>query len=125
MVLDWEINRSILLKIEAAPTPNVALKMKDFPEFDAQAVAYSMRYLKEKECIEAEIRSSSAGDNLIAVAIAKRLLPKGHDLLEAIKNDSLWTQIKEKFKAKCLDMSIDLIISVSKNFAVVKLAGLL
>jgi hypothetical protein len=89
--------------------------MKDIEEFPEQEVAYNMRLLSEENCIEAYFKYSMNGDNLIAAAYAKKLTPRGHDLLEAICNDSVWTKIQEKFASKGLDMSIDLVISVGKR----------
>lgn len=115
MTRDWEIIRAILIRLEKSTTPNSFVSMKDFDGVEEQAVAYNMRLLRDEECIEASIRDTSTGDNLIGAAIAHQLTPKGHDLLDTIRNESVWGQIKDKFQSKGLDMTIDLVISVGKG----------
>jgi hypothetical protein len=115
MKRDWEIIRAILVGIESSETPNTNLTMRDFDEYSEQEVAYNMRLLSEANCIDAHFIESKTGDHKIAAAYAKKLTPKGHDLLDAIRNDSVWAKIKEKFESKGLDMTIDLVIGVGKR----------
>jgi hypothetical protein len=115
MTRDWEVIRAILIRLEEANTPNAVVNMKDFDGIEEQRIAYNIRLLRDADCIEANIHESSTGDNLISVAIARRLTPKGHDLLDSIRNESLWGQIKERFQSKGLDMTVDLVISVGKR----------
>lgn len=115
MTRGWEIIRAILLRLESAETPNAVVNMTHFDEFDEQAVAYNMRILKEANCIEAKFIESHTGDNLIAAAIARKLTPLGHDLLDAIRNDTVWSQIRKIFASKGLDMSIDMVVKVGKR----------
>lgn len=112
MTRDWEIIRAILIRLEESETPDSFVRMKDFDGVSDQVVAYNMRLLRDAGCIEAAIRETSTGDNLIGAAVARRLTPKGHDLLDTIRNESVWAQIKEKFRSKGLDMTVDLVIGV-------------
>ena len=43
MVKNWTIIRAVLLRLEAAKTPNTALDAKNFEGFSEQEVAYNMR----------------------------------------------------------------------------------
>lgn len=115
MKRDWEIIRAILIRLEESTTPNSIVKMKDFEGFEDQIVAYNMRILRDAGCIDANIHETSTGDNKISTAIARKLTPKGHDLLDAIRNESVWGKIKEKFQSKGLDMTVDLVINLSKR----------
>lgn len=115
MTRDWEIIRAILVRLEESDTPNSTVNMKDFDSIEEQNAAYNIRLLRDENCIEANILESSTGDNHIAAAIARRLTPKGHDLLDSIRNESVWNQTKDKFQSKGLDMTIDLVISVGKR----------
>lgn len=115
MTRDWQIIRAILLRLEKSDTPNSAVNMNDFDGIGAQNVAYNMRLLCDADCIEANILKTSTGDNLIGSAIARRLTSKGHDLLDSIRNESVWSQIKDKFQPKGLDMTIDTVIIVGKR----------
>ncbi|MBL3528810.1 MAG: DUF2513 domain-containing protein [gamma proteobacterium endosymbiont of Lamellibrachia anaximandri] len=115
MTRDWEIIRAILIRLEESNTPNTVVNMKDFDGIKEQNVAYNMRFLHDADCIKANIIETSTGDNLIGAAIARRLTPKGHDLLDTIRNESVWGKIKDKFQSKGLDMTIDMVISVGKR----------
>ncbi len=115
MTRDWEIIRAILIRLEESTTPNSVVNMKDFDGIDEQAVAYNMRILKDAGCIEANISETFTGDNLIGAAIARRLTPKGHDLLDTMRNETVWNQVKSKFQSKGVDMTIDMVISVGRR----------
>ncbi len=45
MIKNWTIIREILLKLEAANTPNTVLDSKNLPPYPEQEVAYNMRLL--------------------------------------------------------------------------------
>ena len=115
MKRDWEIIRQILVRLEESETANSFVNMKSFPDFDSQTVGYNMRLLDEEKCIEAVVTDSFSGDGKIAAAFAKRLTHRGHDLLDTIRNDSVWKKIKDTFASKGLDMSVDLVIGVGKK----------
>lgn len=115
MKKDWIIIRQILLRLEEAPTPNTYLRAKDFEHFSEQEVAYNIRLLKEAGYIEAIFQESRTGSNEINAAMARRLTNSGHELLDTIRNDSIWSKIKETFRSKGVEMTFDLVISVGKK----------
>lgn len=115
MTRDWELIRQILLRLHESATPNTVVSMKDFKGENEQSVAYNMRLLHESSCIEANIKESNTGNNLIDVAIARRLTPRGHDLLDSISNESVWSQVKDRFKARGVEMTVDLVIGAGKR----------
>lgn len=51
----------------------------------------------------------------MGLLLQKKLTPKGHDLLDSIRNESVWMQVKERFQSKGLDMTIDLVMTVGKK----------
>ncbi|SEM10377.1 Hypothetical protein SAMN05518845_11684 [Variovorax sp. YR750] len=115
MIKNWSIIRAILLRLEAASTANTALNAHQLPEYPEQEVAYNMRLLSEAGYIKADILESKSGDGRIAAAIARGLTNSGHDLLDTIRNDTVWAKIQETFKAKSIDMTFDLVITVGKR----------
>lgn len=115
MVRNWVIIRAILLRLEAAATPNTTLNAKDFPEFSEQEVAYNMRLLNDAGYIKANILESTSGDGHIAAALARSLTNSGHELLDTIRNDTVWRKIQETFKTKGIEMTFDLVISAGKK----------
>lgn len=81
-----------------------------------------MRLLSEAGYIEARILVSNSGDGKINAAVALRLTNAGHDLLDTMRNQSVWNQVKEKFASKGIDMTFDLVVSVGKKIIEVMLS---
>lgn len=115
MTRNWEIIREILLRLESTNTPNANVNANSFDGLPEQEVAYNMRLLSEAGYIEARIMSSSSGNGKINAALARRLTNAGHDLLDTIRNESVWNKVKEKFTSNGLDMTFDLVVSVGKK----------
>jgi len=115
MKKDWEIIRTILIRLEESNTPNTVINAKDISEYPEQEVAYNMRLLNEGGFIKANLLESSSCDELIHAALARRLMNEGHELLEIIRNDSIWNKIKDKFKSSGIDMTFDLVLLTGKN----------
>lgn len=115
MIRNWEIIREILLRLESTNTPNANVNANSFDELPEQEVAYNMRLLSEAGYIEAIIKNSTSGDGKIKAALARRLMNAGHDLLDTIRNESVWNKVKEKFASNGLDMTFDLVMRVGKK----------
>lgn len=115
MTRNWEAIREILLRLESTSTPNASVNAKSFDGFSEQDVAYNMRLLSEAGYIQAKIMSSSAGDGQINLALAIRLTNSGHDLLDTMRNESVWSKVKERFASNGIEMSFDLVVSVGKK----------
>ena len=117
MIKNWIIIRDVLLRLEAINTPNTVLNANQFSQYPEQEVAYNMRLLSQAGYIEANIKESKSGDGRISVALARSLTNAGHDLLDTIRNDTVWAKVQEKFKSKGIDMTFDLVIMAGKKIA--------
>lgn len=115
MKKNWGIIRTVLLLLEEATTPNTVIRAKDIHQYPEQEVAYHVRLLHEAGYIEAIYQESRSADGHINSAIAKRLTNSGHELLESIRNDTVWSKVQDKFKNSELEMSFDLVIMVGKK----------
>lgn len=115
MKRDWEIIRAILLKLEEAPTANTVLRPDLMPSYPEQEVAYNMRLLSQAGYVEGKFLESKSGNGAITAAIVSHLTKSGHDLLDTIRNDSVWGKTKDTFKSKGLDMTFDLVITVGRK----------
>lgn len=122
MVRDWTIIREILLRLEQAASANTVLNANGVSGFDEQEVAYNMRLLKEAGYIEANIMEKHDGSGRIAAALARRLTNAGHDLLDTIRNDTVWAKVKKTFADKGLDMTFDMVAVVGKHIITAMLA---
>ena len=115
MTRNWEIIREVLLRLESTNTPNAYVNANSFDGQPEQEVAYNMRLLSEAGYIEARIMNSNSGDGKINAAQALRLTNAGHDLLDTMRNESVWNKVKEKFASNGIDMTFDLVVSVGKK----------
>jgi hypothetical protein len=112
---NWEIIREILLRLEAASTPNTFLIAEAISQFPVQEVAYNMRLLSQAGYIKARILESSSGSGEIGGALAIHLTNTGHELLDTIRNESVWVKITDTFKSKGIEMTFELVIAVGKR----------
>jgi hypothetical protein len=117
MVRNWDAIRSILLRLEQAESANAFLNATQFPELPEQEAAYHLWLLNDGGFIEAQTKESGTGDGKIAFALAKRLTWKGHELLDSIRNESVWTKVKEAFRSKGIGMTFDLVLDLAKKIA--------
>lgn len=115
MVRNWDIIRAILLKLEAGQTARLAVQPNHIEGFEPQEVAYNLALMKDAGLIEAMVHYSSEGDGEIAIALARGMTWKGHELLDSIRNESVWSDVKKRFREKSLDMTVDLVMKVSGN----------
>lgn len=113
MVRNWDIIRAILLKLEAGQTARLAVQPNHIEGFEPQEVAYNLALMKDAGLIEAMVHYSSEGDGEIAIALARGMTWKGHELLDSIRNESVWSDVKKRFREKSLDMTVDLVMKVS------------
>lgn len=113
MVRDWDIIRAILLKLEAGQTARLAVQPSHIEGFEPQEVAYNLALMKDAGLIEAMVHYSSEGDGGIAIACALGMTWEGHELLDSIRNESVWFDVKKRFREKSLDMTVDLVMKVS------------
>lgn len=115
MKKNWDIIREILMRLEATPAPNTYLNSEAITQYPVQEVAYNMRLLGQAGYIKANILESSSGNGEIDAALAIHLTNTGHELLDTIRNESVWTKITDTFKGKGVEMTFDLVISVGKK----------
>lgn len=115
MQRNWEIIREILLRLEASDKPNPYINANSFDGLEEQEVAYNMRLLSEGGYIEAKIQNLHDGSGKIGVALATKITNSGHNLLDTIRNDTVWSKIKDKFSTSGIDMTFDLVITVGKK----------
>jgi DNA-binding transcriptional ArsR family regulator len=118
MVRNWDTVREILLALEAVKTPNGNLRHDQVPGIDPQDVAYHMRLLKEAGLIEALIKDSKSGNNQISIALADRLTWRGHELLDTIRQKTVWEKVKTFGKEKIGPLTFEAVMEIGK--AVVK-----
>ena len=84
-------------------------------EYPFQEVAYNMRDLDQAGYIKGQFREKNDGSGEIGLALAERLTNSGHELLETVRNEIVWSKIKDTFESKGVEMTYTLVLSVGKR----------
>lgn len=74
-----------------------------------------MRLLDEAGYVEGRFRSSSTSDGAIHAAVVLRMTNAGHELLDTIRSDTVWTKIKHQSKSRGLELTFDLVMTLGKK----------
>ncbi|STX27610.1 Uncharacterised protein [Legionella beliardensis] len=111
MKRNWDMIRAILLKVEELE-PNALLNLDNFPEKLHNDVSYHLEILQEAGILAGKIHKTPGGSphgfHLI------RLTWLGHDLLESIRSEAKWTEIKEYIEAKQLGINLENIMFIAQ-----------
>jgi len=111
MKRNWDLIRSILLKLESQAEARGSLSPDGFTGFDSEAVSYHFKLLQSAGLIEAIDYSSLNELSLVA----RSLTWQGHEFLDKIRNDTVWNSLKTTIKSKSLDLSLDTIKQVAQT----------
>lgn len=114
MKRDWEIIRTILLRVEDLESGNT-LRPSDFGGTDSEVIAYHVFLLKDAGLIDASILEYS-GSSCIHFDIHS-LTWSGHEFLDSIRNNSIWKETKSKILSKSGAMTFEIIKSVAVEIA--------
>ncbi len=104
MRLDWECVRAILTAHEDVPEQDGRLMPGDVPGFDWRVVSYHIEVLAEAGLVRAQCVRALGAETL---CYAQRLTFAGHELLEAMRQATLWNRIKARVRDAGLSMSIE------------------
>jgi hypothetical protein len=108
MKRDWDLIREILLKIEEKDNgqgdsfSRQELGLKDITD---QKFYYHSRLMAEAGLIEGE---ANIGDDIYGV-MPTRLTNVGHDFLDNIRSQSIWSKVKEAIPKDIKTVSFELI----------------
>ena len=113
---DMDLVRDILIWMERG-APREERPAKD----DDRKFAYHCRIMKDAGLIDAAvIEEPACRGSLISVPVranVKSLAWKGHEALDAIRNDTVWQKTKSKIAEHGLPLVFDLALSVAKGIA--------
>jgi len=116
MERNWNIIREILIATEELK-PEDVLSLSSFDSERAYEISYHVELLDEAGLINANI-SQQLGSGPSGFFV-RRLTWYGHELLDAIRDDSTWNRTKQKFKNSGNAMTFELVkevaISVAKS----------
>lgn len=115
MKRDWDIIRSILVRVEEMPPEEGALQLSAFPIEQRAAVSYHMELLIEAGLVSGKM-SKTLGPGPFNF-IAMRLTWQGHEFIDAIRSDTVWQKTKKSFVSNGISMTFDLVKSVATDIA--------
>ncbi len=104
MQRNWDVVRKILFKLEEQPNAEAYLDAHAVNEYDAELVSYHMQIMDQAGLIKAKCIK---GQTLNCVALS--MTWHGHEFLDGIRRDTIWQKIKGSAREKGIDLSIDVI----------------
>jgi hypothetical protein len=111
MKRNWDVIRKIMIKLEEIPTEDGQLDSDALCGVDPETAFYHMRLM-----IEAGLAQGSCPEMLgRSSGCLFRLTWAGHELLDHIRRDTVWNRIKETARNKCIDLSVDVVMSLGKK----------
>ena len=114
MERNWDTIREILLAAEALK-PDTTLTLSNFDEGRAYEISYHTELLEESGLIHASI-SKTLGRGPTNFHLY-RLTWSGHELLDAIRSETIWDKTKTTITNKGGVMTFDLVKSVAIELA--------
>ena len=106
MKFEWDIARSLLQAIEDSPRSRGEFDFSAL-NLEAEALNYHLRLLTQRRLIEAT-EVHALGDAYPTYMVRSMTLD-GHELLEVMRNDTMWGNIRSTVKEKGLGLTFDTI----------------
>lgn len=103
MRLDWECARAILKALEDMPEAEGRLMPGDVPGWDWRVVSRHFELLAEAGLIRAQCARAGRG----ARVYGERLTFAGHEMLNAMRQQSAWNRIKARVRESGLDVNVE------------------
>ena len=114
MERNWDTIREILLEAESIK-PEAAIVLSNFDPDRAYEVSYHAELLEEAGLVHATIlKAMGSGPTQFHIY---RLTWQGHELLDSIRNESIWSKTKSTIADKGGVMTFELIKSVAIDLA--------
>jgi hypothetical protein len=123
MQRNWDVIRELLLRVEQCTVPSDYFQLGEFPEERHAEIGYHMEILIEAGLVQGHVLKTFSPDP--RGFIAQRLTWDGHEFLDSIRSDSVWSRTKKVFAEKGISMTIETVASVAKEAATALLKGAL
>ncbi len=111
MTRDWDLIRALLLKLEQKPDSQGFVHLNALPAWDEDTVSYHIRLLSQAGLIEATCKESNQAK---VFCLAINLTWDGHELLDSVRNDNAWNNIRFILKQQGLALSYEAIKAVAQ-----------
>jgi hypothetical protein len=106
MKRDWDIIRDILIKTEKLQQGET-FDLEHVQDDQQAAYAYHVEIMKDAGLLNATIaKDMSLEPNTFFI---QSMTWEGHELIDAIRNDTVWAKTKKVFKDKGITMTFELV----------------
>ncbi|HEX2836595.1 MAG TPA: DUF2513 domain-containing protein [Phycisphaerales bacterium] len=105
MKRDMDLVRRILLTVEA--TSERPTGVFSLPDVSDEVVAYHIEIMHGRGLLDAE----DWGSNDTVGWYVSGMTWEGQEFLDAIRNDTVWNRVKERFKSEGVGFAIELIMA--------------
>ena len=120
MKRDYELARKLLFFLEAKPTPE-AVECPRIEGYDDLTIKYHLLLLAQAKLIDFEPELTKTGRIIRVLAFNPSW--QGHDFLDAVRNERVWSQVKAQASEKGTALPFDVLKTLAIE-AVKKLVGL-
>lgn len=118
MKINYDCIRDIMITLENELQPGNEFQIsldelsdKFFSDYLKEDVGYSLIKLKEAEYIDAVLVYDDLWE--IFDVVCRDITFDGHKYLDAVRNSSIWADIKKKCKDKAIDLSFETILKAA------------
>lgn len=105
MERNWDLIRDLLIEVEAGTEPNTRLR----PEEGNWQKAEHMALLIEAGYCTGPLKRTESGYPMVALS---RITWEGYDLLDSIRNDTIWSRVKNSLGAVGGKVSVEVLKSL-------------
>lgn len=112
MKRDIELIKEILIEIEKSGAPNEVVDV-DIPEKSQEEISYHIKLMNQAGLVEAEDVSGTGSFQWLPVSLTWQ----GHEFLDAIRNDTVWSKMKSKIKEQGGSLPFHVIKELAVKFS--------
>ena len=120
MKRDPELVRAILLAMEAAPH-GYAPEPFTIPGYDQETIGHHVWLMHQGGLVTAAVITAQQDPS--PTALPEAITWKGHEFLDAVRNDTVWRKVKAELKDKGVTVPFSVLQTLALKI-VEKLAGL-
>jgi hypothetical protein len=114
MKRDWDCIRAILLGLEGLGDESARLGSNAVAGFDGQTSAYHISLMIDAGLIEGTCITPAGSDDT-KFCYAFRMTWAGHELLDAIRSNSIWHSVKSAAREKGLSLTFDIVKALAAH----------
>ncbi len=111
MKREWDLIRRILTAAEEKQAGQV-LNAKEIDDIEVAIVGAHIAMLQDAGYVKAKVMKTNSG--VYAAAFVQEITLPGYDLLDTIRNDTVWNKIKSISSQKGLELTFEVIKKVGQ-----------